>query len=507
MRKPRWFFLLPGLLLFVTLLFTSVHGTGAQSTTPPFRLYLSYLSQQPAPTPPPPPPNTPPLPTTSYYMKTLDPKVSYQLGCELGLRDLNTPGKQESLVFLAYGYPQGYADGTYGASLFGFGPAPTDQIAISAREFGYGYWWCVGTDFDSTLKIGIGTNNFTGAVRPSVTYNHGRAWAQMSLSVNEWLRNVCPRGCDGQVEAFGANDIELGFNYPTPSINWVNGYMSVANHRPLLNFGAIPGCPWLGRPITQQCGTASYLWSKSEVLQVTAHNSIINVPEIYATSGVNAEQWYVLSVYSYNNLGKPLKFIGTLTTYQACQQRSGCTGIDNTPQQGWNQLNRLVNGDVRTYQRLTYSSDIKWYGERDTVLPLSVAGLQQSSAPEKEAVKLPVDFDQAEPPAFYFATGIIDGGEGLVSASEAEITNLWQGVTSEGFVQVLAGVSTEEEGQGVVFVMETDPTLSESQIHSYFAPDGAGKLEIIAAEEGRLRLRGASGAEFWFDLAQGTFQQ
>jgi hypothetical protein len=89
------------------------------------------------------------------------------------------------------------------------------------------------------------------------------------------------------------------------------------------------------------------------------------VPEIYRTDGVNAEQWYLMSVYSYtNHSGTKIQFVGPMSQYQACQQRGGCSTIDNTPEQAWWQLYNLLNNDWRTAgETLPYLTDIKWLNE------------------------------------------------------------------------------------------------------------------------------------------------
>ena len=85
------------------------------------------------------------------------------------------------------------------------------------------------------------------------------------------------------------------------------------------------------------------------------------IPEIYNTAGVNAEQWYRISLYSALYKGSKIYFPGTLTQYQACQQMGSCSGQDNTPSQGWAQLFNSVGADSRTaLTNIRWSTDIKW---------------------------------------------------------------------------------------------------------------------------------------------------
>ena len=87
-------------------------------------------------------------------------------------------------------------------------------------------------------------------------------------------------------------------------------------------------------------------------------------PEIYARSGIHARQWQYISLYAALQKGARIEFAGVLTQYQACQDRdpSGCRadGLDNTPQQGWEQMQDVLNADTRTTQVLPTPSDITW---------------------------------------------------------------------------------------------------------------------------------------------------
>ena len=280
-------------------------------------------------------------------------------GCTLGTRDRNMPGKQSSIVILDFGIPK-LVNGQLGASGMVIGGFVTmSQIADAVQQFGIGYWTCTGTDYQSNVILGIGTNNYNNSnvySNLSVTYNHGRAWAQMVNSVASYFQNTCPDSCNGQVSIVGANDIELAWSAATGAIDWVRGYDS-ANLYPLYNFGAAEGCP-------NACGGGGYTWTRDQVLQVTNTRPVYPLPEIYLNSGTNARQWFQLSQYSATRTGVPFDFVGVMTNYTACQQypEAACEYIDNTPEQGWTQLNSYVNGtDPRTYDDIPYVTDIGWW--------------------------------------------------------------------------------------------------------------------------------------------------
>jgi hypothetical protein len=309
----------------------------------------------------PPPPNTTPLPSTSYYfyMRVYTPAKARAEGCKLGTRDRGLPGAQDSVVILDFGLTK-YQGGQYGASgmvVGGFVTLPV--IAQAVQEFGLGYWQCTGEDYSSHLQIGIGTNNYNNAdvySNLAVTYGHGRAWAEMVNSANDWFVNECPDACNGQVDAVGANDIELAWSAPQAAIEWLSGYDS-ANQTPLINFGAAEGCP-------NACGGGGYSWTKQQVW--TVHNSgpVSPMPEIYLNDGRNAQQWYQMSLYSVQAHGLPYDFYGVMTTWGACQQEqeAACEFIDNTPEEGWTQLYSLVNGaTMSTWDSIPYVTDIMWW--------------------------------------------------------------------------------------------------------------------------------------------------
>ena len=86
----------------------------------------------------------------------------------------------------------------------------------------------------------------------------------------------------------------------------------------------------------------------------------IPLPEIYATSGANAKQWQKIKLYSVVTKNDPMVILGSLTQWNACQENGGCSGTDNSPSEGWQQLYDQLNSDSRTAQSLSYSTDISW---------------------------------------------------------------------------------------------------------------------------------------------------
>lgn len=309
----------------------------------------------------PPAPNSPPLSTDSYYfyMRYYTDEKARAAGCNLGKHDLNLAGKQDNLVILDFGITK-YEDVQYGASGMQIGGFYTmSQIAKAVQEFGLGYWVCTESDYSSHLTIGIGTNNYNDSdtfSNLSVTYGHGREWAKMVNSVGSYFTNTCYGGCNGQISIMGANDIELAWSSPQAAIDWLDGYDSVNNY-PLINFGAAEGCP-------NFCGSREYTWTKAQAWRVQNSGPVYALPEIYLNSGVHANQWYQMSQYAFQAYGRPYDFIGVMTQYGACQQYPDdtCPVLDNTPEEGWQQLYDRVNGsNMNTWDSIPYATDIRWW--------------------------------------------------------------------------------------------------------------------------------------------------
>lgn len=301
--------------------------------------------------------------TTSWYMNTTDPAslptAAYNMGCTLGTHDKNTAGTQDNVVVLLFGQPA-YSGGTYGSYVWGpRGGGPyqflsTSLIADTTEQFAKGYWMCTAYDTTSQLFLAAGVNNW-GA---GVTYAHGSAWAAMTTTINSW---VSTNGYSSQVKIRAAADIEPGFGPASSAIAWVNGYKDNYGYGLwLYNVGSADGCPWTGTPsASSPCNNG---WVVDDIWYVSwGAFPFYVIPEIYNTAGVNAEQWYRISLYSAIYQSGRIYFPGTLTQYQACQQMGGCSGVDNPPSQGWTQLFNAVGSDSRTsLTNIRWSTDIMW---------------------------------------------------------------------------------------------------------------------------------------------------
>ncbi|MFU8827496.1 MAG: hypothetical protein ACNA70_08395, partial [Brevefilum sp.] len=252
--------------------------------------------------------------STSYYITTLNNEFLFNLGCQQGTHDKNTAKAQNSVAVLAFGYPRCFDGGGYGANLFGYGPASTSDVSNAVKQFALGYYACTGSDDQSNLVIGVGTSNYRGPSDPCNTTAkntaHGAAWSGMVRDLNQWALS---QGIFHQVQIYGANDIEVGWNSPAWSRAWVTGFDQVSGNF-MLHFGDAAGCPYEDNP-HWSCGSYPYNeWTVEDVWFVSYGSpSALPLPLIYLTNGVHAKQWAYLSQYSLSEHGYRMNFTGVFT--------------------------------------------------------------------------------------------------------------------------------------------------------------------------------------------------
>ncbi len=296
--------------------------------------------------------------TTTWYVNyvtgdtdTAVQNWAYAKGVELGNVVKGIPGTQDNVVILDFGAPT-FVNGKYGATVWKNG-ITVDVIKIIAQKYAQGYYDGTGSDTSSQLKLTLGTSNSGGGVSTA----HAKAWAQMVKGVGAWLDSGTVWK---QVNVRGGMDIEMGYNTPSTTKAWLNAYKGelVGTQHYLYNFGDAGGCPQSGTTSTP--GYCNNGWTQDDVDYVSRGSGFsFAIPEIYSTGGGNAKSWQQLSLYSYLKYGSKIFLKGPLTQMGACGQK-GCSGTDNTPSAGWNQLWDRLNADSRTAQSLTWSTDIRW---------------------------------------------------------------------------------------------------------------------------------------------------
>jgi hypothetical protein len=298
-----------------------------------------------------PTPPAPPGAGFSHYVKTTNPLRLLRLGCREGLRMKHDVSLRDTIVVLDFGRPvqrrhHRRRPWRYGVSLFrrrGF--APVSSVLHASEAYARGVWNCSKGLKQGHIRIAIGTSNWGN----HVTWWHGRRWAAMVNAANEWVH---ARGFSSRLDFAGANDIELSWNPPTMTKNWVRGYESVAHH-PYYNYGAADACPPRGR--------CAGRWTLEDVWFVSwGSPHAWPLPEIYTPNWSNALQWYRIAVYSYLRHGVTMRIAGVMSQRGACRMaRDPCHGMNNTPGRAWRQLYRLLNRDPRTRQHIQWATDIR----------------------------------------------------------------------------------------------------------------------------------------------------
>jgi len=148
----------------------------------------------------------------------------------------------------------------------------------------------------------------------------------------------------------------LGYSTPEKASAWIAAYKAANTINSLYNYGDAQGCPQSGTTDVPKNCSGQPGWTQDKVVR----NGLL-LPEIYSTSGGNAKQWQQLILYYKLRYDSVKTVSGVMSQKQACQQRGGCQGIDNSPAQAWTQMRDRLASDPRTYSAdPSFSTDIKW---------------------------------------------------------------------------------------------------------------------------------------------------
>jgi hypothetical protein len=259
-----------------------------------------------------------PQPAPSYYVTDLT--TLYDLGYALGVHDKDTPGTQDNLVILDYGYPAKQGS-EYGAFLV-FDQTGTfyssGTVILSTIEFARGYYIGTGTDYFSHLRMVIGVNNCCNENTLSFFQGHGAAWGQLINSVRSGILLY-----SSQVDVVGGSDIEMDYNDPYATTQWFSSFLTANTCIPGSE-GSVEGCFYnFGNLAISISGTscainrtsswvACDVWYVSWGAQKNGKRFARPLPEIYHGTqtlppwGTDAKAWKDLSLFSANqmNAGK-----------------------------------------------------------------------------------------------------------------------------------------------------------------------------------------------------------
>lgn len=331
----------------------------------------------------------PPAPqyVTSYYIQDESGGAVYNLGCALGVRDATLAGKQDSLVILDFGQMWIDASDTYGVASFSpywhFISLATVESAV--KQYVIGYWNCSRGDTISQVTLGVGVNSFGSYGTGNYDTNYlktlasifGSKIANSVYTLNTW---AVQNGYASQVNISAAIDIEWAcdnldpaalsnkWNHPDVVFKWIEGFTTQATHNEIyFNFGACVGCPTSPIPSwTYTCSAKPQPWNQDKIWYVSwGAPPAFAVPEIYSNNSTLAKQWQAVSKFGalYKGTYGRIDFSGPMTQWQACQTRpeNECLTLDNTPEEGWQQLYTEINKDPLTAQEiLLWVTDIDW---------------------------------------------------------------------------------------------------------------------------------------------------
>jgi hypothetical protein len=325
---------------------------------------------------------TSPIFATSYYITSFDSQDVKDLGTALGQQDSMNYGTQEDLAILDYGEPY-TSGGLYGLKLTTGGSFHDNTtVANSIKSFADG--WIQGTDTTSVLTIVAGVNNCcTGT--PGLWANHGSRWATEVVNIANTRIN------NNRIKVIGGMDIEMDWNFPYASRQWLDSYMSNSSCTPgsddtadgcFVNFGIQvvsasgttcqtippPATPTVrpGSPTPTIAWTGCDVWYPSWGAQRSGQSHFARpLPEIYTGIGIhppwgsNANAWATMSVFSDQQMhAGPMLFAGSLTERGRCPD--ACGDGNNYPWEGFQLLSGALASNPTPRQGMRWSTDIKY---------------------------------------------------------------------------------------------------------------------------------------------------
>lgn len=284
--------------------------------------------------------------STSYYVADADRSRMGLLGCY--------NSDKQGRMTLFFGSPRDVS-GSPGTSMWGAGGRTTDEIGELVRSFVRGYTYCR-QSIDYQLLIGVGTSNSAIENRSDDwLVGHGQDWATMVKETSDWVDRHYP----GTTRIYGAYDAEPSWSSYGKARQWMDGYEDVADNRPLHANYSADGCSWTSSD-NASCNNG---WNQQHIWELAwAAPPAMPMPQIYATSGVNAQQWQKVSEYGARHHDQPMAFVGTMTQSGACQQIGGCQGTDNTPHAALDQLLDHLNQSSHTeHGDIASTTDMRWH--------------------------------------------------------------------------------------------------------------------------------------------------
>ncbi|HEY2204924.1 MAG TPA: hypothetical protein VGH99_10690 [Pseudonocardia sp.] len=224
-----------------------------------------------------------------------------------------------------------------------------DGVRRAAEGWMRGFTLCGSAN--AVLALGV-NNKADGKAVPAPA---GADWAAL-------VEQVAKAAPLDRVAVTGALDGEPSWSPPAWARSWVDGYVH-ATHRLLYAANSADGCPQA--EVGEACSNG---WTVRDVFHVStgAASTVVAIPQIYRTDGVQARQWASISRWGARTGAGPLRVVGALSQHAACHQSTaGCPRTDNTPEDARTQLTEALAGEDAGHgaergRFALVSSDMDW---------------------------------------------------------------------------------------------------------------------------------------------------
>jgi hypothetical protein len=283
--------------------------------------------------------------TRSHYVGNSSGSAMGRLGC------YNSDVSGRATLF--FGAPTAVG-GAHGATLWGGADRTVGQIGELVKDFIRGFAWC--RRGGQQVLVGMGTSNSAFDRRADDwLVGHGRAWAEVVRSVDDWVTQTYP----GLARVYGAWDAEPSWSTYDKAEMWMQGYNGVPGRRPVHTHFSADGCP----RNSSDGGACNNGWNQHHLWRLSWEYDVsLPMPQIYATSGVNARQWQKIAEYGARHRGNGIVFGGAMTQWGACSQVGGCHLTNNMPHEAHNQLLWHLNSSPLTVHHfLETSTALHWH--------------------------------------------------------------------------------------------------------------------------------------------------
>jgi hypothetical protein len=284
--------------------------------------------------------------TRSFYIANPSPDAVRHRGCGQG----DIRGR----MTLFFGAPVAVGPAV-GATLWGGADQATVQIGELMKEFVRGYAYCRQSP-GHQLLVGMGTSTSRIDGRPDEwLVLHGRHWAQVVADVAAWADHHYP----GVARVYGAWDPEPSWSQTGKAEAWMRGYDGHPGRRAVHVHASADGCP---RDASNN-GACNNGWRQHHLWRLAwQYDPALPMPQIYATSGVNARQWQKIDEYGAVHMRDGMVFTGVMAQASACLQVGGCAGTNITAGQAHDFLLWYLNTSPHTAQpEIENATDIQWH--------------------------------------------------------------------------------------------------------------------------------------------------